>query len=171
MLVQNPILPLSSLSLSLRAFMVLMCLTYTYCCSPKVDLNYRGKQIAYICLSVLLCSITGNTDAGTGIQWREGQHAWRASGDPCCWMLLERKCRQVWGASSQTCQSRFDFMGAAVKSWCFAHHFRWNAQVLEFVQLVLASLSLWLGLQLITTLARENLIWACLPVLPSCLWQ
>lgn len=55
MLVQNHILPSSSSCLSLRAFMVLMCLTCTYFCSQKVDLNYKGKKMANVlCISITM---------------------------------------------------------------------------------------------------------------------
>lgn len=166
MLVQNHILPSSSSCLSLKAFMMLMCLTCTCFCSQKVDLNYRGKKMANVLLisfTVLQTVVTQMQIQASGGATVMPEGLWQS-------LLLDMteekvlarmrgiksdSSKQIW--FHRDCSEIVVFHPSFQMKWIHAA--------------VLASLSFWLGLWLITTQARENLICACPPVLLLHLWQ
>lgn len=120
---QNHILPLSSYCLSLRAVMVLLCLTSTCCCSPKADLNYGGKKMAYVLLANLCHSATKRSKPGAETdQWREGQHAWRAMAIP-----VARYGYRGNPGKSEGCQVRL------VKVDSVSWGLEWNCGVSPFI--------------------------------------
>lgn len=145
MLVQNHILPSSSSCLSLRAFMVLMCLTCTCFCSQKVDLNYRGKKMANILLisiTVLQIVVTQMQIQASGGDTVMLEGLWQS-------LLLSMPEEKVQarrrGIKSDSSKQKW-FHGVCSEIVVFHPLF----QMKQVHAAVLASLSFWLGLWLIT---------------------
>lgn len=153
MLVQNHVLPSSSSCLSLRAFMVLMCLTCTCFCSQKVDLDYRGKKTA----NVLLISITVLQRVVTQMQIQASggetvmpEGLWQS-------LLLDMPVEKVqtWKKGIKSDSSKQIWFHGDCSEIVVFHP---SLQMKQICTAFLAYLSFWLGLWLITTQARENLV-------------
>lgn len=166
MLVQNHIFPSSSSCLSLKAFMVLMCLTCVCFCSQKVDLNCRGKKNGKCFAYLYHCATKSNNTNADTVQWGETvmpEGLWQSL---LLGMPLEKvqaRMRGIKSGSSKQIWFHEDCSEIVV--------FHPSFQMKRICKFVLAPFSFWPGLWLKMTQAKENLIWVCPPVLPLHLWQ